>query len=295
MIKNEAAWIASEPELGSLMDTLRLAVVGHIPAKTEKVDTAFAFDGLGLVLSGRGSYQVDGGPIHPIEAPAVFYIWKGSHFRYGPQSGTTWEERFVCFTGSRVEDWQRWRWLPQSGGPRHLIHSTEHLDRHRRLAHAFQNENRGDLDQAKLDAEQLVFGLYRESMEGMRRVDPLDRLIQEWKDHPPSTPNLPQYAASLDMSYSGFRQKFSKLTGLSVYQYLLRLRLDAASRLLIETDQQVKSIATQSGFGGSESFCRAFQRLKQMTPLEYRAWHRAAGWPGQTHQSDRKKPDLVQG
>jgi AraC family transcriptional regulator of arabinose operon len=271
----EPAWSASEPELGSRIDTLRMALVGHIPAKAEEVHSEFSFDGLGLVLAGRGSYQVDDGPVHPIEAPAVFMIWEGPSFHYGPQPGTTWEERFLCFTGQRVDDWHRWRWLPRSGSPRSLLNMTEHVDRHRRVMQAFQRGHAGDLDQAKLEAEQLVFGLYGEVQAGAPRHDPLSRLLQEWKEQLPVDQDLPQCAATLDMSYSGFREKFRERTGLSVYQYLLRLRLDAACRLLIETDQQVKAIAGNSGFAGPESFCRAFQRLKRMTPMEYRTRHRA--------------------
>ena len=275
MPKKEISWNATEPELGSRMDTLRIATIGSIPAKAEVLDSRFTFDGLGLVLDGRGFFQVDDGPVQPLEAPSVFYVWEGPRFRYGPLPGTVWEERYLCFTGKRVADWLRWRWLPRSGTPRSLLDVTLHVDRHRRAVQAFKRGSVGDIDEAKLETEQLVFGLQREAGTRTLRHDPLGRLLAEWNENLPVDQDLPRCAARLEMSYSGFRQKFRESTGLSVYQYLLRLRLDAACRRLIETDQQVKAIAQASGFAGAESFCRAFRRLKRMTTSEYRSRHRA--------------------
>ena len=100
----QTSWSASEPELGSVMDGMQIAIIGHLMRKTEMVDTRFTFDGFGLVLDGRGTFQIDDGPVLPIEAPAVLYIWEGPRFRYGPLHGTSWEERYLCFTGRRVDD-----------------------------------------------------------------------------------------------------------------------------------------------------------------------------------------------
>lgn len=275
MTKYEAFWSASEPELGGQIDTLRIPIIGHAQLKRDMVDTRFPYHGVGLVLEGDGFFQIDDGPMHPVEAPAVFYVSAGPRFRYGPHPGAAWEERYLCFAGPRVADWQRWRWLPDAGAPRGLLSVSEHVGHHRRAVQAFQRGGVGDLDEAKLAAEQLVFSLHREAELGKSRRDPLSRLLSEWREALPRDVDLRKCAARLEMSYSGFRQQFRECTGLSVYQYLLRLRLDAACQLLIASDQQVKAIAHASGFSGVESFCRAFQRLKRMTATEYRSRHRA--------------------
>jgi AraC-like DNA-binding protein len=275
MPKIEISWSASEAELGSAVDTLRIELIGHIPNKTESVDTRFNFEGLGLVLAGRGFFQMDDGPVYPVEAPAVFYIWEGPRFRYGPLLGTSWNERYLCFTGSRMRDWQRWRWLARQEVPRSLLKATQHATLHQHAVEAFQRGDTGDIDEAKLKTEQLVFELHREAIIGVSRSDPLKNLIAEWKENLPPDLNLQQCARRLDMSYSGFREKFRERTGLSVYQYVLRLRLENSCRLLIETGQQIKAIAHSSGFSSVESFCRSFQRVKRMTASEYRSRHRA--------------------
>jgi AraC-like DNA-binding protein len=275
MPKIETSWSASEAELGSAVNTLRIELIGHIPNKTERVDTRFDFEGFGLVLAGRGFFQIDDGPVCPVEAPAVFYIWEGPRFRYGPLPGTSWDERYICLSGQRVRDWQRWRWLEHTEAPRSLLKETQHATLHQQAVEAFQRGDTGDIDEAKLKTEQLVFELHRESAIGVSRSDPLKNLIAEWKENLPPDLDLQQCARRLDMSYSGFREKFRDRTGLSVYQYVLRLRLETSCRLLIETGQQIKAIAHVSGFSSVESYCRSFQRVKRMTASEYRSRHRA--------------------
>ncbi|MEI8342816.1 MAG: helix-turn-helix transcriptional regulator [Verrucomicrobiota bacterium] len=274
MPKIDTSWSASEAEWGSAVDTLRIELIGHIPNKTERVDTRFNFEGFGLVLAGRGLFQIDDGPLCPIEAPAVFYIWEGPRFRYGPLPGTSWDERYLCLTGQRVRDWQRWRWLAHPEAPRSLLKETQHAALHQQAVEAFQRGDTGDIDEAKLKMEQLVFELHRESAIGVSRSDPLKNLIAEWTGNLPPDLDLQQCARRLEMCYSGFRQKFRERTGLSVYQYVLRLRLETSCRLLIETGQQIKAIAHASGFSSVESYCRSFQRVKRMTASEYRSRHR---------------------
>jgi hypothetical protein len=84
MPKIETSWSASEAEWGSAVDTLRIELIGHIPNKTESVDTRFDFEGFGLVLSGRGFFQMDDGPVYPVEAPAVFISGRAPGFVTGP-------------------------------------------------------------------------------------------------------------------------------------------------------------------------------------------------------------------
>ena len=57
------------------------------------------------------------------------------------------------------------------------------------------------------------------------------------------------------------------------HQALLARRLQEAKLLLSGTDQSIKSLPTQCGFAGIETFYRAFRRHIGMTPLDYRERH----------------------
>ncbi len=261
-------WTSLQPELGSVMDTLRIETIGHIPAKTESVRSQFPFDGVGLVLRGRGFYRVADGPVRPLRAPVAFRVWPGVVFHYGPEEGTAWEERYLCFTGPRVADWMRWGWMPQSS-PQSLAEPETLEQMHRRICRAFPPFSEIPLDQAKIEIELFIHELHRQSV-AHSRCDKLEALIQRWIREPDSAGGLRAAAHSLGMSYSSFRQHFAQRTGLTPHQFLLRLRIDRASLRLARTHDPIKAIATDSGFAFIESFNRAFRKIKKMAPGEYR-------------------------
>jgi AraC-like DNA-binding protein len=70
----------------------------------------------------------------------------------------------------------------------------------------------------------------------------------------------PNYAMSL----------FRRECGVTIWQYLLRLRLSHAQVLLLTSDKSVLSIALESGFGSLPRFYAAFSRESGMSPGEYR-------------------------
>ena len=263
-------WSATEPEVAGSMDTLCVEAIGHIGQKHEQIDMKFGFEGFGIVLSGSGFYQVDDGPLSELEAPAVFFIWPGRRFRYGPHSGSSWDERFVCFSGSRVQDWLRWGWLehPEVAVP--LSQTEALIQMHQRICQAFAPSRSFPLDEARLELERLVLLLHRAAQSPAPQDDAMHRLIRNWSEAPPAAVDLRQTAAQLDLCYSSFRERFLELTGVAPYQFLLRMRIDRAARLLLEKNLPVKAVAQESGFEHVESFCRAFQRIKGMTPGGFR-------------------------
>lgn len=263
-------WRSCEAEVGSVMDALRIPAIGHIPVKTSKANHQFPFEGACMVFRGRGFYQAGDRRKYSFEAPAVFYIWPGPWFRFGPDEGTTWEERYICFSGPRVDDWLKWRWLRHPEKPLHL-NEPEFIARlHQGVSAAFTDPPTAPLEQAKLEAEQLVYALHRQTLPKPVGEDKLGRLIRKWTLSPEQPVDFIAAAKSLRMSYSGFRQHFARRTRLMPYQFLLRHRIDSACSLLTQTAQPVKSIAYDCGFEFVESFNRAFLRLKGMSPTQYR-------------------------
>ncbi|MCS7224595.1 MAG: AraC family transcriptional regulator [Armatimonadetes bacterium] len=63
---------------------------------------------------------------------------------------------------------------------------------------------------------------------------------------------------------------FKKVLGLTPWQYLQRLRLEAACQMLKETEWRISDIAAHSGFGDLRHFQRIFRRSFHRSPLAYR-------------------------
>lgn len=81
---------------------------------------------------------------------------------------------------------------------------------------------------------------------------------------------LSQLAHEAGLSTAYFSQRFKSSTGTSPHQYLLRLRVCKAKKMLAESEAPVIDIAAECGFQTQQHFARIFRRLTAKTPTEYR-------------------------
>jgi len=63
---------------------------------------------------------------------------------------------------------------------------------------------------------------------------------------------------------------FKNTTGETIMQFLIRLRLDKAKRLLTHTQISITDIALSTGFYDCQHFCRTFKEKAGLTPTQYR-------------------------
>lgn len=83
-----------------------------------------------------------------------------------------------------------------------------------------------------------------------------------------------EMAKMAGLSVSQFERRFREACGTSPRQYVLRLRVDAAARMLIGTGLTVSEIAQECGFHDHAHLSRSFRKILHLTPTEYRATHR---------------------
>lgn len=63
---------------------------------------------------------------------------------------------------------------------------------------------------------------------------------------------------------------FKRVTGLTLHDYLLNCRINAAKKLLIDTNMSISEIAEAVGASDNSSFIRIFKKREGKTPLQYR-------------------------
>ena len=76
------------------------------------------------------------------------------------------------------------------------------------------------------------------------------------------------------LSRMQFSRLFKQATGLTFMTYLNRLRLDRATRLLLEEDARIIEVADASGFQSVGQFNRFFKKQTGLTPSAFRAANR---------------------
>lgn len=67
-----------------------------------------------------------------------------------------------------------------------------------------------------------------------------------------------------------FIRSFRTMTGLTPYQYVLRLRVEEAKAQLSRTAHTVADISCSLGFSSASQFYRAFAKATGLTPEQYR-------------------------
>lgn len=78
-------------------------------------------------------------------------------------------------------------------------------------------------------------------------------------------------------SLSGLQKLFRSVFRRSVGDYVTRRRLTAAARELQQSERTALDIALEYGWGSAEAFTRAFSRVWEVTPSEYRKSWRFSG------------------
>ena len=89
-------------------------------------------------------------------------------------------------------------------------------------------------------------------------------------EHFQSDLSLEKLAAESNMSLFHFTRVFTKETGITPHQYLIKTRLSAAKYLLKSTETSIKNIAFSTGFNSETSFCTTFKKWENVTPSQYR-------------------------
>ena len=96
--------------------------------------------------------------------------------------------------------------------------------------------------------------------------------LQAWMaDHLREDLSVDALARRVAMSPRNFARVFAKTAGTTPAQFVQRMRVEAARRRLEESEEGVKEIAAECGFGTAESMRRAFLRAIRVPPSAYRS------------------------
>ncbi|MEX1296555.1 MAG: helix-turn-helix domain-containing protein [Candidatus Limnocylindrales bacterium] len=112
---------------------------------------------------------------------------------------------------------------------------------------------------------------YSTHLAAQESVSPtLGDLLSYIADHPSRDLSVAALAERANMSERSFQRLFMREVGVSPGKYVEQTRIDAARRLLEQTEDGVAGIAGHCGFTNAETFHRSFKRRVGVTPTEYR-------------------------
>lgn len=100
--------------------------------------------------------------------------------------------------------------------------------------------------------------------------DPIAQVIAHMDAHYAEPLTVVVLAERVGLSASHTQALFRKTFGLSIHQYLIQVRMNAAVNLLVTTNEPIKALATEVGYANMENFCRAFKKRTGLTAAAYR-------------------------
>lgn len=110
----------------------------------------------------------------------------------------------------------------------------------------------------------------RETREGRKSLDRIDRILTHIHTHYTRALTLDELAGVAALSHSALHRLFLKHTGKTISTYLTHMRVGEACARLSGSTQPISLIADAVGYTSLANFNRQFLALKGMTPRAYR-------------------------
>lgn len=101
----------------------------------------------------------------------------------------------------------------------------------------------------------------------------MNRVLSAIHANPANDWSVERLGQLANMSRSSFSNRFGELANMTPLQYVIFVRMQMASRLLVETTSPLIKVAEQVGYQSEAAFSQAFKKQYAMRPGEFRRIH----------------------
>jgi len=254
------------------LQSLHIVQMGHIPGRIlQRSRAVFEHWAFGYITGGQGVYRQGGGPAHKVTPGSLFFVYPGAEFDYGPDAGGSWDEYYICFEGNRVAEWID-QGILQKDSVWNAGVSKPWIDKIEMIFPLMESGVPANADRASLLLESLLLDFVlslREQAPKQKTATALT-LLKGLADELYQQPDIEKLADAHNISASTLRRLVCHLTGFPVHEYILRLKMEEAKRLLLNTTLQIQEIAQMLGFNDNHYFSRWFKKRANLPPNEFR-------------------------
>ena len=270
--------LAKEARKHPLLSGLCVTDAGYFPSAANHLveRPAGSSTTLAILCLGGGGWVSCGGSIKPVIAGQLVWLPAGEGHAYGSGSENPWTILWAHFTGDEVSAWADL--LGASGSPRPFMLALPD-DRLEELAldRVYASLERGFAIRSLVAASvALRHALSAAVQLGTDQRDPrsaeervavsIESLRRDWqRPH-----RLSELATAAKVSVAHYSAHFRRQTGFSPIDFLIRLRIRHACRLLDTTSIPIAEVGRQTGFEDPYYFTRCFRRVMGFPPRVYR-------------------------
>ena len=222
-------------------------------------------------LDGEGELEFEGTRYRVLPGTAMLLTIPENHCYRLPDHSEYWKYYYISVEGREAmhlfrEFRRRHHFLMDFPMDSPVIRRIETL-----LA-ALRNHEIADRPTASRFAYDFIMTLLSSGLDsaGVRSNGLLPLVDQFCLDHMAQPVTVADLARKAGLSFWHFSRKFKKETGESPHDYLMKLKLEYALRLLQNTGEPIKAISYECGFLDQSHFCKVFRRFYGETPENFR-------------------------
>lgn len=222
------------------------------------------------ITRGAGSFWSAQTGLIPIQAGTVFLLTPEIRHKYKPDPATGWSEQWFGFDGDVARRLMH-HYFDVDQVVFELDSQTSLLKQFEKLLGIAQNQQPGFRRRMAIVAQEIILNLLL-SREGDGNSDhEIELVCQQIAESYAQPLDFHALAKSIGLSYSNFRKRFKKHTGLAPKQYQMETKLQKAQQLLDNSNLKIQEIAHSCGFESPYYFSRYFKKATGLSPKAYRA------------------------
>ena len=225
------------------------------------------------ITKGSGYFSSQSCKMQKINAGTMILLFPGEWHSYYPDSETGWDEYWVGFKGSYIDDRVANRFLVREQPLHNIGISSGIVSLYEEILQLASAEKAGCQQMMSSIVLHILGSIYYKERNNsyantfiLEKVNAARELMKD-VDNPRDVEAI---ARELGVSYSWFRKTFKEYTGISPAQYQLQQRLLKAKEMLTGTDINISDIAYALKFVNTGQFSTFFKHKEGVTPSDFR-------------------------
>jgi len=247
------------------------AAQGHYVERSEGTRTHLVI----ACLKGRGWFSTAAGH-RPVRAGDMVWLCANQAHAYGADLDDPWTIGWVHFCGDEAAGWNQHIGFP-SGAASLVSHVTAKGITALKLEQIYLSLERGYSIPELISAAIMLRAAFDLAAQAVRHGGATrsanERIfaVREHLHENLAEPHrLDELAAAAGLSVPHFCSLFRRQTGYPPIDFLMRLRVQRACKLLDTTDESIATVAAQVGYEDAYYFTRCFRRIVGCPPRSYR-------------------------
>lgn len=226
-----------------------------------------------LIISGKGIYTVNNKTYH-LKAGDGFLIYPNELIYYKADKDDPWEYAWIGFTGTKIREYLNKTSLTKEN-PVFSFEKEGNLVK--AIDSVIYSTNLTSNKNIKIISAlyDFIYYLLEEIPKGsnLDKITPkayIEEALMYIQSNYQDNINVSDVANYLSIDRSYFHRLFKKYVNKSPQEYILYLKFEKASDLLLTTELKIGDIARSIGYSDIFLFSKNFKKLKGCSPSEYR-------------------------